>query len=301
MRVLSLVLFSVTGLGLATVPAVASTDATTPPVVTLAVKAGSTKVTGAKGLKAGWVTIKATSKDGPHSLWLYQYIGTTTKPKAPAGSRVRAIPPPQPGSDTRPRKGGDQQRRISTAGGLEKEVLALGGFYVDPKHPVTMRVKLPAGEVEIYDRVRMGYADPVILKVGKAGTAKGPAKPTANITVNDRNTISAPGSLPRKGYLQFSNISTQQKNWHDLAIARLKSGRTAADVRKYFQTYKNDPFVAPKGTSADVSGSAPMSAKRNQQVSYDLAPGNYAIYDAWLDENGKSNAGKGAVKVVKLK
>lgn len=72
-------------------------------------------------------------------------------------------------------------------------------------------------------------------------------------------------------------------------------------MRRYFQTYRNDPFVTSKGTSADVSGAASMSAQRDQQVSYNPAPGNYAIYDAWLDEDGKSNAGKGVVKVVKLK
>ncbi len=293
-----LVLFTVGGLGPITVPAVAATDASTPPVISFTVKDGATKVSGAKGLKAGWVTVKASAKDGPHNLWFYQEK-RPSKAKAPAGARMRQIPPATPGGETRPSKGGDRARRISTAGGLEDDILALGGLYVDPKHPVTMRVKLPAGRVSVFDRMS---ADPeIVLQVGSAGTAKAPAKPTANITINDRNALTVPSSLPAKGVLQFSNISTQAKNWHDLTIRRLKSGKTAADVKKFFQTYKNNPFVTPKGTSADATGSAPMSAGRNQQVSYSLAPGNYAVFDAWLDEQGRSNAEKGAVKVVKLK
>jgi hypothetical protein len=294
----AVVLIAVTGLGLSAVPAVAEVAATTPPVVTFTVKQGATKVSGAKGLKAGWVTVKATTKDGPHNLWFYQ-DKHPSKAKAPAGARMRQIPPATPGGETRPTKGGDRTRRISTAGGLEKDILALGGFYLDPKHPVTMRIKLPAGRVSVFDRMT---GDPeIVLSVGAAGTAKAPAKPTANITVNDRNVIAVPSTLPAKGVLQISNISAQARNWHDLTIRRLKSGKTAADVKKFFTTYRNDPFVAPKGTSADAAGTAPMSAGRNQQVSYSLAPGTYAVFDAWLDEKGNSNASKGAVKVVKLK
>lgn len=99
------------------------------------------------------------------------------------------------------------------------------------------------------------------------------------------------------------NISKKAANWHDLAIRRLKTGKKAADVVTYFKTYdeKYDPFVGPKGTSEDATGSAPMSAQRNQQVSSSLAPGNYAVFDAWLDEEGRSNAEKGAVKVFRVK
>jgi hypothetical protein len=289
-----------TALGLGGTSAVAATDATAAPVVTFAVKDGSAKVSGAKGLKAGWVTIKATSKDGPHSLWFYKYTGAT-KAKAPAGSRLRAIRPADPDAAAGPPTKGERTRSISTAGGLERDYLALGGLYVDPKHPVTMRVKLPAGRISVLDRFSTQMGDLTSLQIGSAGTAKGPGKPTATVTANDRNALTVPSTLARTGVLQFSNVSKQAGSWHDLALRRLKKGKTAADVKRYFTTYKNSPFVEAKGGSEDASASAPLSAGRSHQVTYSLAPGTYALYDGWLDERGNANAAKGAVKIVKVK
>lgn len=304
----ALVLVGVAAFALGTSPAVTSVDATAAPVVTFTVSNSTVKVSGAKGLKAGWITIKASTKDGPHNLWFFQdkspaMVPAAPAPAKPAAKRMRAIRPPAASgpSAANPPSKTQRNQSISAAGELEESVVGLGGFYIDPKHPVTMKVKLPKGTVSVMDR--MAFSNLVNLTIGSTGTAKGPAKPTANITVNDRNALVAPSTLPAKGVLQFSNISKRVENWHDLAIRRLKPGKKVADVQKYFKTFdeKFNPFVGPKGGSEDATGSAPMSAQRNQQVSYSLAPGSYAVFDAWLDEEGRSNAEKGAVKVFKVK
>jgi hypothetical protein len=225
-------------------------------VIKFVVEDDHTKVSGTKGLQAGWTRIEATAVSGSHDVRLFQDL--------PSG-------PDEPSN-----------------------VLSLGGFYVKKRHPVTLLVKLPEGEIEAFDKsVVDDGGDLATLHVGPAlsPAPAAPSKPKLRIAENGDYGIKAPSKLPAKGTIRYSNKSERDE---ELVLRRLAKGKDLAAVRK-FLTAKgspNSPFVeTDEDFPYDIAGSERLAGHHYVQTTYNLPPGQYVLYDAAAT---KSNQAKSA-------
>lgn len=242
--------------------AVAAAPAPEMQVIKFVVQDDHTKVSGTKGLHAGWTRIEAKAVSGAHDVWLFQNL-----PSPPDGPSKQ---------------------------------LSLGGFYVKKGHPVTLLVKLPQGEIEAFDKsVIDDGGDLAKFNVGPALAvgAAAPSKPKLRISENSDYRIDAPSTLPTKGTIRFTNNSNRDQ---EMLLRRLAKGKDLADARKFFTAKGNpdSPFTeSDEDFPSDLTGSERLSGKRYIQTTYSLPPGQYVLWDA---EASKSNQAKHA-RIVRVR
>jgi hypothetical protein len=164
----------------------------------------------------------------------------------------------------------------------------------------TLTVDLPAGTVYVQDLSATDTTKPVaVLTVAPESNRALMPDVAQIITVNGRGAFNHPWTLKRSGLPQIENIGHGRHDWHDVVLQKLRKGQTRDDVVRYF---KHDPGEG--GTSpfaVPIAGTAPLSAGHAMQFSYDLPPGNYALYDIWLDyRTGEFNASEGAVTLINI-
>ncbi|MGQ0467412.1 MAG: hypothetical protein ACT4QG_19110 [Sporichthyaceae bacterium] len=282
-----------TGTALAVAP-----DPSAPPVVTIALDGDKVKLSGADGLKAGWITIKASTTTKPHSLWLF-----TPKPGAkPAGAEkaVQAMQAVQANEGQSPEaaaEGGPQQKPANNVATVEDTLVGLGGALVTPKRSATFSVNLPEGEVSIADLANGAEkaATPIAkLMLGDPGGAVRSAGNGSQVTIDEKAQIQAPDTLPRTGELRISNVG--DKKWHFLELHKLQEGKGEKDVVAFFSGSGTSPF-----DPENALGTAPLSGGVEEYLDYDLPAGTYAFVDSWVDSaTGTFNASQGAIRMVTL-
>ncbi len=276
-----------TGTAMAAAPPVSA-----PPVVGLVMDGGKAKLSGADNLDAGWVTIKASSTKGTHSLWLFTPKPDTSPAKAEeAGDALR---------DVRGNENKATGKAAADAAAVEKTLVALGGAAVAPGHPATFSVNLPEGEVSIGDLAgdAKKAATPIAsLMLGDPGGAVRSAGDGNRVSVaaaDGKVSIYAPESMSRKAKLRITN--NDEQGWHFLGLHRLVEGADEKDVVAFYDGSGKSPFDA-----ANSLISAPLSGKGEEFMDYDLPAGKYAVVDSWVDStDGKFYASKGAIRMVTL-
>jgi hypothetical protein len=274
------------------VPAGASSSTSS---VTITMTGKSAKLSDTKHLRAGWITFRITSRTGENNLWFFTAHGaktTTALRAAGAVQKPQAVPVAAPESAVAT----TEQADAAMARAAEASLLALGGADTSPSRPTTLVVQLPPGTVYVEDLAN-GAARVATLHVG-AGPGKHHPHPDSYITADDANSIVAPATLPRTGTVKFGNIATGADSWHMLEIVRLTDPSTPkATVAQYFESEADDPISA-----TDFVGSAPLSARHAQYVSYSLPAGTYAVVDYWVDRNtGHIHSADGSVAIVTLR
>lgn len=276
-----------TGTAVAAAPSVNA-----PPVVGLVLDGGKATLTGAEDLDAGWVTFKASSKQGTHSLWLFTPKPETAPAKAQeAAEAMRDVT-------------GHENKAKGTAADVatvEDTLVALGGAAVAPGHPATFSVNLPEGEVSIGDLAgdaKQATTPIAKLMLGDPGGAVRSAGEGNRVSVGSADgkaSIDALETMSRKAKLRITN--RDEKEWHFIGLHRLVEGANEKDVVAFYSGSGKSPFDA-----ANSLISAPLSGKGEQFMDYDLPAGKYAIVDSWVDStDGKFYATKGAIRMVTLR
>ena len=272
--------------------AAAAPPVNNPPVVGLVVDGDKAKLSGADNLDAGWVTIKASSTKGAHSLWLF-----TPKPDTAPAKAQEAV---DAMGDVRGNENQATSKAAADAAEVEKTLVALGGAAVAPGHPATFSVNLPEGEVSIGDLAgdAKKAATPIAtLMLGDPGGAVRSAGDGNRVSVDSADgkvRIDAPESMSRAAKLRITNSA--EKDWHFLGLHRLVEGADEKDVVAFYSGSGQSPFDA-----ANSVVSAPLSGNGEEFMDYDLPAGRYAVVDSWVDStDGTFYATKGAIRMVTL-
>jgi hypothetical protein len=274
--------------------------ASKPPVVKIVLHGNNATVSGAKGLRAGWVTLRLSATDkGYHDL----YLGSARN--GDAGPRGKGAMAPQGiQKRTAPTSGQSQSQAAiyaqsaQAARTSESSALSLGGVRVIKAHSIDLTVALPAGTTVIF-----GQVGPVAeLKLAKGTTTARPGGSVRGITEGADNVIHSPGTLPRNGILRIANTNPGDARVHWITLNKLAKGATKASAQRWF---------GPDGGSAanpfdgsPVTGSFnPLSAGHSEYVAYrGLPAGRYALVDTAVNEDtGHTHAEDGSITVVTVK
>jgi hypothetical protein len=272
------------------------------PHVDVVMTAAGIKLSGTKTVTSGWVTFRISAPDGEHHLWLVSpSVGPRGDVSAPTRDirslwSVNAINPNAGTATTPHHPNPDPQMVAGYQQTAQESLIALGGAWVDARHPATISAELPAGDVYLEDLSPAAVAD-AVLHVGWGKYPPMPARPAGEITEGDDNFVFAPPVLPSRGTLELANADDTETGYHFLVIRAMAPGVTREDVERFFASGTGPPPLA----SAAVM-SAPLSAGQSQFLSYALPSGQYAILDAWMDPvTGRVLAGDGALTTIRLR
>jgi hypothetical protein len=295
-------LFGATVLAGSLLPAGAAGAAVKPPVVKIVLHGNNATVSGAKGLKAGWVTLRlsATDKDY-HDLYLGSARNGDAGPRgkgamAPQGIQKRAGKAPTTGQNQS--QAAIYARNAQAARTSESSALSLGGVRVTRTHSIDLTVALPAGTTVIF-----GQVGPVAqLKLGKGTNKSRPSGSVSSITEGADNVIHSPTTLPRNGILRISNTNPGDARVHWITLNKLAKGATKASAQRWFGP--DGGSAASPFDGSPVTGSFnPLSAGHSEYVTYrGLPAGRYALVDTAVDEDtGHMHAEDGSITVVTVK
>lgn len=272
--------------------------ASRPPVVTIVLHGNDANVSGAKHLRAGWVTLRLSTTDKRyHDL----YLGVARS--GDAGPRGKGAMPPQGILRSTPTSGQSQSqaaiyaRNAEAARASERSALSLGGVRVTRAARVDLTVKLPAGTTVLF-----GQVGPVAQLQLATKTGHGHGQPAGGASViyeGADNVIHSPSTLSRNGVLRIRNSNPGDTTLHWITLNKVAPGATKASVQRWFgpDGYAGaDPFE-----SSPVTGSFnPLSAGHSEYVSYrGLPAGRYALVDSAVDEHsGHTHAEDGSIAFV---
>ncbi|HZE67816.1 MAG TPA: hypothetical protein VE081_14365 [Sporichthyaceae bacterium] len=283
-------------------PTRAAHAAAKPPVVKIVLHGNNAKITGAKGLKAGWLTLRLSATDaGYHDL----YLGSARNGDPGPGGKAAAGPQGiRKSSGKAPTSGQSQSqaaiygRNAAAARTSERSALSLGGVRVTRARGVDLTVRLPAGTTVLF-----GEVGPLAeLKASKGTNTSRPGGAHSTITEGADNVIHSPATLPRTGALRISNTCPGDTRVHWITLNRLANGTTKASVAKWFGPdglSGPDPFL-----ESPVTGSFnPLSAGHSEYVAYrGLSRGRYALIDTAVDETtGHVHAQDGSIRFITVK
>jgi hypothetical protein len=287
-------------LAVAALPAGPAHASTKPPVVSVRLDDSGVKVSGAKGLKAGWVTLHI-SEQTPGELDVILSMdrhpsGKSDAGPAPAPTIRRSAPHSAAPAGSAPTPETYAQDARSARDG-EKAIDWMGGINVADSRGVDLTVKLPAGTLF----VEMGISGSAVIKVGKGTNSSAPGHATASVREGKDSVIHAPSTLPRSGVLRISDTDSGVRA-HYLMLVKPPKGATKKSIEKSFA---KDPYSATtKFGSYPVTGYFnPLSAGHTEYQSYrNLKPGRYAFIDTATDDRtGHVHARDGAITFVTVK
>ncbi|MCC6772247.1 MAG: hypothetical protein IT360_13725 [Gemmatimonadaceae bacterium] len=121
-----------------------------------------------------------------------------------------------------------------------------------------------------------------------------PAAPATDVTItmSDYDWTITPALTSGKHVIKLLNTAAQS---HEMFIARLDSGKTAADLMQWAETYKGPPPGTPIG---GISG---MPQGATAYLPVDLSPGEYVLLCFLPDAgDGKPHVAHGMVKTVTI-
>lgn len=122
-------------------------------------------------------------------------------------------------------------------------------------------------------------------------------RPSGTIrAIHEMTWAKSPKSVPASGLMRFDNKATDS---HFIVLARLKAGKTLADVKKLLTGQENEQDVLYSGARNNFDNGV-VSSGRTETVSYDLHPGRYVLACFWPDENGMPHAMMGMIRTIKL-
>ncbi|WP_375479215.1 hypothetical protein [uncultured Jatrophihabitans sp.] len=139
-----------------------------------------------------------------------------------------------------------------------------------------------------------------ILTITVSGKKQDATFPTASriVASGEHNWSKNPKTIPAKGVLRFSN---EAHDAHFVSLAKLKKGKTLADVKKAFAGSEdpNKVFVS-KGKHIALNLGV-VSPGRGERGSYTLSRGTYLLACFWPDrKTGMPHALMGMIRLLKV-
>jgi hypothetical protein len=297
LRTTAAILVGGAGLVFATIPGPKAA-----PHVDISMTPTGVKLTGVHDITAGWVKFRVSTKAGSHHLWL---VSPTQGPRGDVATPTNdiralwAVNPANPAAGaatTSRRPAVDPVTVTAYQRAAQEGLVALGGAWVDARHPATIHAELPAGDIYVEDLDNPG-APVAVLHVRWGRYPPMPSRAAGQITEGDDNFVFAPSVLPRHGMLEVQNADDAETGYHFLVLRALAPGAERDDVVRFFSSGTGP---APLGSAGVMT--APLSAGQSQFLSYSLPAGRYAILDAWMDPaTGRLLAGDGAVTTLRLR
>lgn len=163
---------------------------------------------------------------------------------------------------------------------FERNTLLIGGVSADTGEKGVMWAKLGRGRYWAFDTNPTRFLADKMLTVRVRGDRQRGALPAAPALVADGTTSFAPdpAAIPARGKVTLRNESDAN---HFFAIARLKKGRTLADVDAWIEEIQNgnegpSPIRFGVGTQSGA-----VSPDRAMTLTYDLPPGEYVLLCFW--------------------
>jgi hypothetical protein len=139
--------------GLLVTPVVPADAAAKPPVVKIALEGNHAKVSGAKGLKAGWVTLRLRATDKRyHDLYLGMARNGDAGPRGKGAMAPQGIRKSAPAGGQNQSQAAIYARSAQQARDAERSALSLGGVRVTKAAAVDLTVHLPAGTTVLLAR-----------------------------------------------------------------------------------------------------------------------------------------------------
>lgn len=285
-----------------------------PPVVKIVLNGSKHTVSGAKGLKAGWVTFQISAKDHTlHDLSVFSErpgssFGKTKGIRAPEGVRRLErsgagqgtdAPSAPGGSATPPSRAEVYSEQATGAKDGDRSLVSEGGARVSGTRGVDLTVRLPAGRAFVSDL----FAGSIEITVAKGSGQGKPSKGNVAVSEGANNVIHAPKTLPRDGVLQISNTNSSGTGTHAIMLAKLSPGATKASIEKYFAPDNDFSHGAPFIDSPVTGGFNSLSPGYADYLPYlKLKAGKYAFIDVAIDEkSGHVHAEDGSIAFVTVK